>query len=62
MENNGENYYVFSYNDTNGFECLMNETVNGNGYQSARGVYVDNTLYVVMETLSKPTIWQIIRK
>ena len=45
--NNGENYYVFSYNDTNGFECLMNEMVNGNGYQSARGVYVDNTLYVV---------------
>lgn len=45
--NNGENYYVFSYNDTKGFECLMNETVNGNGYQSARGVYVDNTLYVV---------------
>ena len=31
----------------NGFECLMSETVNGNGYQSARGVYVDNTLYVV---------------
>ena len=45
--NDGENYYVFSYNDTNGFECLMNETVNGNDYQSARGVYVDNTLYVV---------------
>lgn len=45
--NNGENYYVFSYNDTKRFECLMNETVNGNGYQSARGVYVDNTLYVV---------------
>ena len=45
--NNGENYYVFSYNDTKGFECLMSETVNGNGYQSARGVYMDNTLYVV---------------
>lgn len=45
--NNGENYYVFSYNEKKGFECLMNETVNGNGYQSARGVYVDNTLYVV---------------
>lgn len=45
--NDGENYCVFSYNDTKGFECLMNETVNGNGYQSARGVYVDNTLYVV---------------
>ena len=45
--NNGENYYVFSYNNTNGFECLMSETVNGKGYQSARGVYVDNTLYVV---------------
>ena len=25
----------------------MSEMVNGNGYQSARGVYVDNTLYVV---------------
>ena len=25
----------------------MSETVNGNGYQSARGVYVDNTLYVI---------------
>lgn len=44
--NNGENYYVFSY-DENGFKCLMNETVNGNGYQAARGVYVGNTLYVV---------------
>ena len=45
--NNGENYYIFSYDNTNGFKCLMNETVNGNGYQAARGVYVDNTLYVV---------------
>lgn len=45
--NNSENYYVFSYDNKDGFECLMNETVNGNGYQAARGVYVDNTLYVV---------------
>lgn len=34
--NNGENYYVFSYNNTNGFECLMSETVNGNA-TSQRG-------------------------
>ncbi len=43
----GESYYVFSYDEKKGFECLMDETVNGNGYQTARGVYIDTTLYVV---------------
>ncbi len=43
----GESYYVFSYDEKNGFECLMDETVNGNGYQTARGVYIDTVLYVV---------------
>ncbi len=46
-EGDGEKYYVFSYDADNGFECLMNETVNGNGYQTARGVYIDTNLYVV---------------
>lgn len=44
---NGERYYVFSYDSDNGFECLMDETVNGNGYQTVRGVYIDTILYVV---------------
>lgn len=43
----GENYYVFSYDKDNGFACLMDETVNGTGYQAARGVYIDDILYVV---------------
>lgn len=43
----GESYYVFCYDDSEGFECLMDEMVNGNGYQTARGVYIDTTLYVV---------------
>lgn len=43
----GESYYVFRYDDGDGFECLMDEAVNGNGYQTARGVYIDDTLYVV---------------
>lgn len=44
---NGENYCIFSYDTDNGFVCLMDETVNGNGYQTARGVYIDTKLYVV---------------
>lgn len=44
---NGERYYVFSYDADNGFECLMDEAVNGNGYQTVRGVYIDTILYVV---------------
>ena len=44
---NGESYYVFSYDEDKGFECLMEETVNGNGYQAVRGVYIDTVLYVV---------------
>lgn len=46
-DGDGEKYYVFSYHDKAGFECLMSETVNGTGYQPARGVYIDTTLYVV---------------
>lgn len=43
----GETYFVFSYDDAEGFQCRMRETVNGNGYEYARGVYVDDTLYVI---------------
>ena len=43
----GESYYVFSYNDKAGFDCKMEEEVNGSGYLAARGVYIGTTLYVV---------------
>ncbi|MCI9269879.1 MAG: hypothetical protein HFH11_01715 [Dorea sp.] len=43
----GESYYVFSYDKGKGFACLMEETINGTGYQTARGVYIDQVLYVV---------------
>ena len=42
-----ENYYLFSYDNDNGFTMEMEEDVNGNGYQTTRGVYVGNKLYVV---------------
>lgn len=43
----GENYYVFSYDETEGFVSRMEEEINGNTSQSARGVYIEETLYVV---------------
>ncbi len=43
----GEHYYVFAYDEREGFQCLMDEGVNGNTYQPARGVYIGTVLYVV---------------
>lgn len=43
----GQNYYLFEYDEDNGFICNMNEEINGNGGRSARGVYIGDTLYVV---------------
>lgn len=42
-----ETYYVFDYADGAGFAQLMAEDVNGNGWTGTRGVYIDDTLYVV---------------
>lgn len=42
-----EKYYVFSYDSEKGFTCLMEEQVNGSSQRAARGVYIDNILYVV---------------
>lgn len=42
-----ETYYVFDYVDGEGFEQLMAEDVNGGGWTGTRGVYIDDTLYVV---------------
>lgn len=43
----GQKYYIFSYDETDGFSGKMEEEINGNSYNAARGVYIDDTLYVV---------------
>ena len=40
-------YYIFSYDEENGFECKMEEDLNGNASRSARGICISQTLYVV---------------
>lgn len=45
--NGGQNYYIFEYDKSKGFVCNMEEEINGNASLSARGVYIDDTLYVV---------------
>ena len=45
--NGGQNYYIFEYDENKGFICNMEEEINGNASLSARGVYIDDTLYVV---------------
>lgn len=42
-----ESYYLFSYDAKNGFKCAFNEEVNGNSYKAARGIYINDSLYVV---------------
>ena len=46
-EEGSECYYLFSYDEEKGFECLMKEHVNGDGFSSARGLYIGKVLYVV---------------
>lgn len=43
----GQNYYIFSYDEENGFVCELNEEINGYGMGVTRGVYIKDTLYVV---------------
>lgn len=43
----GQLYCLFHYTQEEGFQCLMEEEINGNGNQSTRGIYIDQTLYVV---------------
>ena len=46
-EEGGQNYYIFSYDEKDGFVCKLNEEINGHGMNVTRGVYIKNTLYVV---------------
>lgn len=43
----GQNYYIFSYDEKEGFVCELNEEINGYGMGVTRGVYIKDTLYVV---------------
>lgn len=43
----GERYYLFGYDEKNGFECRMSEEINGRSARAARGIYIEDTLYVV---------------
>ena len=43
----GQNYYIFEYQEGKGFVCKMEEEINGNTSLSARGLYIDDMLYVI---------------
>ncbi len=42
-----QKYYLFSYDDENGFQCNLQEELNGNASRTARGLYIKDILYVV---------------
>ena len=45
---NGESYYLLTYNRTDRkFETILQEEVNGNTSQGIRGIYIEDTLYVI---------------
>lgn len=41
----GQHYYLFSYEDSKGFQCVFDRELNG--YAEARGVYAGDTFYLV---------------
>lgn len=43
----GQNYYIFSFQESEGFVCELSEEINGNGMGITRGVYIKDILYVV---------------
>ncbi len=43
----GQEYFIFEYDSNNGFICKMEEEINGSGGSGARGVYINQTLYVI---------------
>lgn len=43
----GQEYFIFEYDSNNGFICKMKEEINGSGGSGARGVYINQTLYVI---------------
>ena len=43
----GGRYFLFAYEDGKGFVCNLQEDINGNGMRNPRGIYIEETLYVV---------------
>lgn len=43
----GQTYFLFEYDEKNGFISNMAEEINGSGISSTRGVYIGEVLYVV---------------
>lgn len=43
----GREYYTFSYDEKQGFTCTMHEEINGNSMRITRGIYIEDTLYVI---------------
>ncbi len=43
----GEKYFLFEFDEEEGFICNMEEDINGNGMSGTRGVYIKDILYVV---------------
>lgn len=43
----GQRYFLFSYDEENGFSCNLEEDINGNGMRNPRGIYIEDILYVI---------------
>ena len=43
----GREYYTFSYDEKQGFTCTMHEEINGNNMRITRGIYIEDTIYVI---------------
>lgn len=43
----GQRYFLFAYDEDEGFICNMEEDINGNGMRVPRGIYIGDTLYVI---------------
>lgn len=43
----GREYYIFSYDEKDGFTCTMHEEINGNNMRITRGIYIEDTIYVI---------------
>lgn len=43
----GEKYFLFGYDKEKGFQCRLSERINGSSDNGARGVYIEEVLYVV---------------
>lgn len=43
----GQRYFLFAYDEEKGFICNLEEDINGNKMYNPRGIYIEDTLYVI---------------